>query len=228
MKKLFLFAMVAFFAMASTAQVNYSGAYGYSFPPPENTGNDKDATGPRGNLVLLKMEDNKYRFWLDVTLGWPNYNVGETDGTITFVNDTASFDNTFEDATHPCILKFKLTGNTIHINSMSTSFNCGFGNGVNADGDFTKLKTQPILNNAWLKKEYFQSPTLTVTANKIEVFQDENCLRPFVPKKHFIKGESFLSIAETAKTVYTEFIPAPGKFIYGWIKKTGIKIATTE
>lgn len=151
-EKLFLITTMLFVAVISQAQNNYSGAYGYSFKPNGNTGNDKDATGPAGNLVLLKMDGDKYRFWLDVTIGWPNYNVGETDGTITIVNDTASFDNTFEEATKPCILKFKIAGNTIHINSLSTSFNCGFGNGVNADGDYTKLKNQPVLNNAWLKR----------------------------------------------------------------------------
>ncbi len=229
MKKRVLIALAiilsSFFA---GAQANLSGAYGYSMKIEGNPGNDKDATGPKGTLVLLRMEDNKYRFWLDVTIGWPNYNVGETDGTITFVNDTASFDNTFEDATTPCILKFKLNGTTININSLSTSFNCGFGNGVNADGDYARLKTQPVLNNDWLKKEYHQSPTITITSNKAELFQDENGLRPFTKKQYFVKGDKLLSIAETEKTVYTEFISASGKFIYGWIKKTDVKMMDSE
>ena len=73
----------------------------------------EENSGPSGSLVLVRMDGNKYRFWLDVIIGRPDYNRGETDGTITFVNDTASFDNTYEDAEHPCILKFKLAGNTI-------------------------------------------------------------------------------------------------------------------
>ena len=228
MKRIFftlLFYLLSIFAMAQT---NLSGSYGYTFKPGGNTGNDKNATGPTGTLILLKMEGDKYRFWLDVTLGWPNYNVGETDGAVTFVNDTASFDNTFEDAEKPCILKFKITGNVVNINSLSTSFNCGFGNGVNADGDYTKLKTQPILNNAWLKKEYQQSPTIIITSNKAEVFQDENHLYPFSKKQYFVKGDQLISIAETEKMIYTEFITLPGKFIYGWIKKTDIKLLDSE
>lgn len=223
MKKLFLFAALVLATVVVRSQPNLSGAYGYSFKPEGPTGNDKEATGPAGKLVLLKMDGNKYRFWLDVTIGWPNYNVGETDGTITVVNDTASFDNTFEEATTPCILKFKITGTTITINSMSTSFNCGFGNGVNADGEYKKLKTQPVFSNAWLKKEYHQAPAILVTAGKAELFQDENALRPFVPKQYFVKGDKLISIAETEKTIYTEFITTAGKFIYGWIKKTDLK-----
>ena len=103
----------------------------------------------------------------------------ETDGTITFLSDTASFDNTFEDAEKPCILKFKLTGTTININSQSTSFNCGFGNGVNADGDYAGLKTQPVLDNKWLHKEYPSTPYASISSNKAELFQDENCMVPY-------------------------------------------------
>lgn len=226
MKKVILVWAGFFCCLSIFSQTNYTGAYGYSFKPQGDTGNDKEATGPSGNLVLQKMEGNKYRFWLDVTVGWPSYNMGETDGTISFVNDTASFDNTFEDAASPCILKFRITGTTIHIDSQSSSFNCGFGNGVNADGDYKKLKIQPVLNNAWLKKEYHQSPALTISASKAELFQDENGLHPFSKPQYFSKGDKLLSIAETEKTVYTEYFTPAGKFIYGWIKKTDLKIVS--
>jgi hypothetical protein len=216
--------LISLFAFLSiSAQPNYSGAYGYSFKPQGEPPASKTNDGPKGNLVLLKMEGNKYRFWLDVSQGWPYYHVGETDGTISFVNDTASFDNTYEDAANPCILSFRISDNVIHINSHSTSFNCGFGQGVNADGDYTKLKLQPILNNEWLRKEYSQSPEMVVTSKRAEIFQDENCLYPFSPKRYFLKDETFMSIAETEKTVYTEYIPFPGKFVWGWMKKTELK-----
>src|SRR5690349_7003493 len=80
------------------------GSYGYSFKPEGNPPKEEKAVGPQGTLTLLKMDDKKYRFWLDVNKGWPSYNQGVTDGTLVFVNDTASFDNTYEDADHPCIL----------------------------------------------------------------------------------------------------------------------------
>jgi hypothetical protein len=95
---------------------------------------------------------------------------------------------------------------------------------VNADGDFTRLKTQPVLDNKWLRKEYISSPMVLVKEGKAEIFQDENCLVPFSPKRYINKGESILSIAETAKSVYTESIPAPGKFNWGWIRKSDLNI----
>lgn len=223
MKKIVLPLVALLMGLVAMAQKDLSGAYGYTLNTPKaQLPKDKSAV-PGGQLVLIRMEDNKYRFWLDVLNGPPGFNRGETDGTVIFVNDTASFDNTFENAENPCILKFKLSGNLISINSHSTSFNCGFGNGVNADGEYARLKTQPVLDNKWLRKEYSSSPMATASSGKTEIFQDENCLVPFSPRKFLAKGESFLSIAETTKSVYTEIIPAPGKFTWGWIKKTDIK-----
>lgn len=216
------------FTISLIGQSNFSGLYSYSFKPNGNPPETEKARGPNGQLVLLKMEGNLYRFWLDVTVGWPNYNVGETDGTVTFVNDTASFDNTFEDAEHPCILRFKKDGNTIRINSESTSFNCGFGNGVNADGEYTLLKDQPVFDNTWLENEYKQSPVATIKVNTANIYQDENCLHPFTPRKYFAKMTRLLSIAETKSTIYTEYIPSPGKFIWGWIKKTDVTITAAK
>lgn len=220
MKKSIACLLLMAFYLSAPAQKDLTGAYGYSSPIQGNPGNDKDATGPEGLLVLMKMHGNTYRFWLNVTIGWPNYNVGESDGTLTIVNDTASFDNTMEDAEHPCILKFSVKGKTIHINSMSTSFNCGFGNQVHADGDYAWLQQQPALNNAWLREQYFSSPLFTVTSKKAEIFQDENCRRAFPKKQYFIQGDKVLAVAEYEKTVYVEYITPKGQFVYGWVRKT--------
>lgn len=226
MKK-FSFLIILIFSMIQTfAQTNYSGLYSYSFKPKGNPPATEKARGPNGQLVLLKMEGNLYRFWLDVTIGWPNYNVGETDGTTTFVNDTASFDNTFEEADRPCILKFQITNNIITINSQSTSFNCGFGNGVHADGEYTFAKVQPALNNAWLQKEYYSSPTIEVIKNKAQLYADENCLYP--KSQSFNKGNYLLNIAENKTSIYTEFINPEGKFIYGWMNKSDVKVKSVN
>lgn len=224
MKRITVLMAITFCYCHLQAQVNYSGSYGYSLP---NEDLPKDQLIiPGGNLVLLKMEGSKYRFWLDVLNGPPGWNRGETDGTIIFKNDTASFDNTFEDATHPCILKFKISGNTININSLSTSFNCGFGNGVNADGEYPRLKVQPVINNKWLKEQYPEAPVATVISKKTELYEDENC-RVSKPQ-YFVKGDVLLNVTGNEHTFYTEFITPQGKFIYGWLKKSAVKIVEPE
>lgn len=205
------------------SQVNLTGTYGYSMPLENKESEQKESTVPGGRLILIRIEGNQYRFWLDVLTGPPGYNRGETDGTITFVNDTASFDNTYEDAENPCILKFQRKGKSITINSQSTSFNCGFGNGVSADGEYTWLEKQEILNNDWLKKQYLNAPVLEIKSDKVQLYHDQDGFQSFYPKKYLSKNDSFLNIAETEKTVYTEFIDSTGNLKWGWIRKSDIK-----
>ncbi|HUR67485.1 MAG TPA: hypothetical protein VMZ03_14125 [Chitinophagaceae bacterium] len=223
MKQLFLVSLLACLTFHSFSQ-DHSGTYGYTLKLEGTQPPKAKSAIPGGTLVLQKMEGNKYRFWLDVLNGPPGYNRGETDGTIILVNDTASFENTFEGAIVPCILKFKKSGNTINIYGFSSSYNCGFGNGVSAEADYAWLKTQPPLNNDWLKKEYPESPIAIADKDKIEVFQDENCKQSFTPKVFFPKGENFLSIADAESSIYTEHYSSSGKFTWGWIRKSGIKL----
>jgi hypothetical protein len=222
MKRSLLLACCMIVCIQLFAQTNFTGVYGYSMKPSGNPPKTEANRGPEGKLILIKTEGNKYRFWLDVGLGWPSYNVGETDGTVSFANDTASFDNTFEGASNACYLNFKINNNTVHITSRAPSYNCGFGSGVTADGDYPRLKVQPPLNNDWLKKEYGQSPKALITADKAIVYTDEECHNPS-PGMYFAKGDQVLMIADSDKSIYTEYIPSPGKFIYGWIKKSDLK-----
>ncbi len=227
MKYLILYILTVGFAITANSQ-DHSGAYGYTLKleglqPPK----DKSAI-PGGQLVLQKMEGNKYRFWLDVLNGPPGYNRGETDGTILLVNDTASFDNTFEGASVPCILKFQRTGNSINIYGFSSSYNCGFGNGVTAEADYAWLKPQPVLNNEWLRKEYPESSMAVANKDKVEVFQDEGCMVPFSPKIYLTKEDTFLSIVGADNSIYTEHYSSPGKFIWGWIRKAEVKILSQK
>jgi hypothetical protein len=218
MKKLIGVIIIVTSFHSAFAQKNYSGSYGYTNGSPHPK--DKMAI-PGGSLVLVKMDANKYRFWLDVLNGAPGWNRGETDGTIRFVNDTASFDNSYEDASKPCILKFKYENGSIKINSGSTSANCGFGDGVSADGDYPKLQIQPVITNKWLNDQYHESPVLTVTSKKATLYQDENCR--LTKNEFFPENTSLLNISETEHTFYTEYINAQGKFMWGWIKKTDTK-----
>ncbi|MEO5946768.1 MAG: hypothetical protein ABIP79_08120 [Chitinophagaceae bacterium] len=223
MKKIFIFSCLLVAGFLSNAQVNYSGTYSYTNSI-ESKQIPKEITSvPGGVLVLMKMEGNTYRFWLDVLKGSPGFNRGETDGTIIFTGDTASFDNTFENAESPCVLRFQKKGQTITIHSQSTSFNCGFGNGVTADGVYRWKKQQVTLDNQWLKKQYPQASTFRVEDDQVELFRDESASQSFTPKLFFKKGDSFINITESEKNIYTEFIDAGGSFKYGWVRKLAIK-----
>jgi hypothetical protein len=212
------------FGIASFSQSNFSGIYSYSFKAAGNPPQEHVNEGPAGSLSLLKMDGNKYRFWLDVNIGWPSYNQGIVDGTLTWKNDAAFFEVNFEGDEHPCQLYFKKKGNMITIDSRSTSFNCGFGHGVSADGDYARDKKQPLMNAAWLKEQYSQSSYMVVVAKKALLYQDEAGLRPYPAGTYFVKGNRLVNIDELENTVYTEFITPAGKFVYGWVRKKDVKL----
>ena len=220
MRKLLLAAAlsISFFVHG---QADLSGSYGYLLEQPDNATKDEHAV-PGGRLVLIKMENNLYRFWLDVMTKGPDFNRMETDGTLQFVNDTASFDNTFEDAAQSCILKFRKSGNTIVITTHGGALGCG--SGLQANGAFTRFENQQKLDNNWLREQYPHAPLYKVTAAAAEFYQDQDGFRSFTPKRSFNKGETFLAIAETDKTVYTEMVMPDGTLRYGWLRKTDIKI----
>jgi len=225
MKKFVLFLLLTA-PLLLQAQGSYSGVYGYSLKPEGNPPKEVNAEGPSGRLVLLQMKKNLYRFWLDISKGWPSYNIGESDGTITIVNDTASFDNTYEDSKDSCWLRFNVGKQLVKITSTAYAFDCGFGHGVVADGDYARLKEQPVIDNKWLKLQYPEAPTATVLLKEAEIFEDENCL--ISKKQYFVKGDILLNVAETVYTFYTEYINAQGKFVYGWLKKSDVKMINAE
>lgn len=215
-----LLLILVFFGLSASAQTDLSGAYGFTLESPASP-KDNHAV-PGGRLVLLKMESNLYRFWLDVLSKGPEFDRMETDATLLFVNDTASFDNTFEDAVSECYLKFRRSGNTIVIKSEGGPAACG--DGLQPDGVYTKLDKQPKLDNAWLKAQYPHAGTMKIASPGAEMYRDEDGYQSFSPRRVLSKGDEFLAIAETEKTIYTEMVQADGTLKYGWIRKSDIKM----
>lgn len=220
MKSLFLsIALLCSFTLFS--QTNLAGSYGYTLESPVGVTKDERAI-PGGRLVLVKMEGNLYRFWLDVLSKGPDFNRVETDATISFINDTASFDNTFEDAAGTCLLKFKVNGKTISVKSHGGVAACG--SGLLADGEYTWLAKQPKIDNAWLRTQYPHAPTMKVEIELAQMYADQDGLQSFTPKRMMMKGDTFLAIAETDVAVYTEIIRPDGTLSHGWLRKKDIKM----
>lgn len=219
----FISSMIAcFFTLIVTAQVNYSGAYGYAYKPHGNPPKEYRNEGPTGDLVLLRIENNTYKFWLDLNKGWPSYNMGEASGFITLDHDSASFDNTFEGAEGKCILHFKVSAAKVKVSTDANSFDCGFGNAVVADGNYQKQTKQPVLNNKWLRNYYSNMDTAVILSDKAVIYEDKKLEHP--KKQFFVKGDVIAMVDEDDNSVYTEFISPGGKFVWGWVKKDSLKI----
>lgn len=221
MMRLSFITLLILAGIIAQGQPDYSGVYGYTSAPADSSAG-KNEMGRAVSLTLIRVEGTKYRFWLDVNRGWPSYASGATDGVITFKNDTASFDNTFETANKPCILHFRIKGTTISIDCDAHSADCGFGNGVTANDEYPRFGKQPALNNAWLKEQYDQSPSATIIADRADVYEDEDGLHK--KSQYFVKGDTIISIAESKNTIYTEYITPQGKFVYGWLRKSALQV----
>jgi len=130
---------------------DYAGVYEY--------GKDMEKE-PVGQLTLYKQTADTYLFYLDVNRGAPSYNMGSVYGKLTVKDGKATYNNQSDYADKPCKLDFAFTGNTIKVTS-GADIDCGFGNGVYADGDFNKTKsTAPdFFINGEGTKIYFNKTT---------------------------------------------------------------------
>ena len=118
-------------ATANNDATNYAGVYEY--------GKDVEKE-PVGQLTVYKQTADTYLFYLDVSNGAPSYHMGSIYGKLTVKEGKATYNEELDYAEKPCKLDFVFAGNSIKITS-GADIDCGFGNGVYADGDFTKTKT---------------------------------------------------------------------------------------
>jgi hypothetical protein len=135
----------------NNAAPNYAGVYEY--------GKDIEKE-PVGQLTVFKEANGTYLFYLDVSTGAPSYNMGSLYGRLTVKDGKATYSNQLEYTDKPCTLDFTVAGETIKVASRKDT-DCGFGNGVYADGDFKRTKTtQPDhFVNGEGTKVYFKNTT---------------------------------------------------------------------
>jgi len=115
---------------AAETTSSYAGVYEY--------GTDVEKE-PVGQLTLYKEANDAYLFYLDVSNGAPSYHMGSVYGRLTVKDGKATYNNKLDYADKPCKLDFVFAGNSIKVTS-GADIDCGFGNGVYADGDFKRTK----------------------------------------------------------------------------------------
>lgn len=107
-----------------------------------------DQEGAEGGayLAIKEQEDDSLKFELDINVGAPNYNSGTATGVMKLENNVAIFKTTEYSEEEPCSITFTFNSdNSILIEQdAGSSFSCGFGNNVFADGLYTKQKDSVI------------------------------------------------------------------------------------
>ncbi len=98
-------------------------------------------TEDRGGVVYVYPEsDTAILFFLGLNGGAPSYNSGELYGRINISNDTGVFFN----SSYPgadCKFRFTFIGGNLNVKTMEDKYDCGFGAGIGADGEFKREST---------------------------------------------------------------------------------------
>lgn len=99
-------------------------------------------TADRGGQVTVYPESNTtILFYLYQNKGEPSYNMGDLYGRITITNGSGVFYNSgFPGAN--CKFKISFSGEKLKIETLDGKDECGFGGGVYADGEFTRISSK--------------------------------------------------------------------------------------
>jgi hypothetical protein len=109
---------------------------------------DLEGTEGGGYLVIEEQADASLKFELNLNTGAPNYSSGSLTGVLKVEDNVAIFNTTEYSEEEPCMITFTFNSdNSILIKqNEGSSFSCGFGNRVFANGLFAKQKDEAIFN----------------------------------------------------------------------------------
>lgn len=224
MKLIALLALSLLFQPA-LSQSDYSGIYGYSFKvkvdsrgvqPPK----DETDAGPSGSLTILKIDKNQYKFWLDISKGWPNYHIGFIDGILTVNKNKGLYKGKMDYVDSACILEFTFINKAVKIEQHGTDSDCGFGAFVYADGNYKK-KIAGKISVKEFHNLYMDASSYRVRVSKALVFADSSGINN--KNQYFILNDEILSTRESDNYIYIEHLTKAGKFIYGWLRKSEVE-----
>lgn len=226
MKRLVILVILFLFYQQLFSQQNYSGVYGEKklLSQKDREGYkdlnpDKDDFGYETKLILKRVSDKKYKFWLYVCKGFPSYNSGQIDGFIFFEGDSAKFLLT-DSVWGGCKLLFKVKSNSIFVDHDYEYGGCGFGANVIAQGNYP-LKSKTVKTSDIKSTFQFEIEEVVIKSAKAFIYKTATDHQP--TKHYFIAGDTILNLTDEGDRIYTEYISRNGKFISGWINKTDLQ-----
>jgi len=94
-----------------------------------------------GNAIIYPENDSTILFYLDVSQGAPSFNMGSVYGRVKIHNSKGVFYSKTDYDERGCKLSFNFIKNNLLIKTIEPFNECGFGNGVEADGTFNKTSS---------------------------------------------------------------------------------------
>lgn len=226
MKRLVIVVMSLLLHQQLFAQQDYSGVYGEKSPLSKelrevykdlNPG--KEDFGYETKLVLKKVSGNRYKFWLYVCKGFPSYNSGQIDGFVEFTNAKAAF-RLGDNVVSRCKLDFTFYGKSVSVDHDYENGYCGFGANVTAQSVYP-LKRKQVKTKDIAATFQYEVEEVAVAAARAYIYKNHTDTNP--SSQYFVKGDRILLLNDESDRIYTEYISASGKFVYGWVNRADLQ-----
>ncbi len=109
-----------------TAQ--YAGKYSYG----------EGAEYGMGEVIVYPESDTTVLFYIQLIVGEPSYNMGDLYGRITLIDGKGVFERKSSYSDEGCKWTMTFADNKLVIEILDEQYECGFGYGVYADGEYTR------------------------------------------------------------------------------------------
>lgn len=125
----------------------YAGTFSYT----------KGKDNATGTILIYPETDSTVLFYIDVNSGAPSYNMGSLYGRLKITKGQG----TYVSKDQGCQWTIQFTNNKLTIGTVREFYDCGFGNGVVADGSFgqTSKKVPDHFVNLEGTKCFFKTMT---------------------------------------------------------------------
>ncbi|HPH46654.1 MAG TPA: hypothetical protein PLJ60_03980 [Chryseolinea sp.] len=141
-------AQVSHYNSSKLLTSKYEGVYSY-----------EKKTEKIGGIVIIYPEtDSTVLFYIDVIHGPPSYNMGALYGRLKIKNNNGIFFTKHGHSSSACKWSFEFSNHNLVVKTMDDQNECGFGNGVFADGDFNRIPDKKLdyFLNGEAKRVYFK------------------------------------------------------------------------
>ncbi len=141
MNKIYFLAIMVLICASSFAQMSRQSAEGFKtlqYAGKYTYGNNNDDFDAMGEVLVYPESDTTILFYIQLVVGEPSYNMGDLYGRVILINGKGVFERKSQYSEEGCKWSMEFTDNKLIIKILDEQYECGFGYGVYADGEYTR------------------------------------------------------------------------------------------